>query len=113
MSKTDPGPSPRSARPTRLIEDTRHDPYRATQKLADPTGCPECGACFREGRWSWRAAPFDAPKALCPACQRVRDGYPAGFLDVAGEFLGAHADEIRGSCTTSRSANAPSIRSSA
>lgn len=91
------GDSPGSApRRDRLVEDTDHDPYRARGKLADPTGCPECGACVHEGRWTWRPAPADAPRVLCPACQRVRDDYPAGYLNLEGDFLREHRDEIRG-----------------
>jgi NMD protein affecting ribosome stability and mRNA decay len=66
--------------------------------LTEPTVCPECSAVFREGRWRWAAGPADAPRALCPACQRARDHYPAGFLQIQGDFLRAHRQEILQLC---------------
>jgi NMD protein affecting ribosome stability and mRNA decay len=82
----------------RLIRERNHDPYRAKEKLTEPTVCPECSAVFREGRWRWAAGPADAPRALCPACQRARDHYPAGFLQIQGDFLRAHRQEILQLC---------------
>ena len=35
----------------------REDSYRAGAKLHDPTVCPECGASFRKGRWTWGPSP--------------------------------------------------------
>jgi hypothetical protein len=96
MSTRGTDPTGRAPRRDRLVEDTDHDPYRARGKLADPTACPECGACFHEGRWTWRSAPADAAKALCPACRRIRDDYPGGYLTLEGDFLGEHGDEIHG-----------------
>ena len=82
MSRGTGNPAGRPARHDRLLEDERHDPYRDTGKLAEPTACPECSACYREGRWTWHAAPSDAAKALCPACRRIRDDYPGGYLTL-------------------------------
>jgi RecG-like helicase len=31
---------------------------------------------------------------MCPACQRVREKYPAGFLALSGRFLQEHQEEI-------------------
>jgi hypothetical protein len=86
----------RESRRDRLIQESRHDPYRERGKLAEPTACPECAAVFREGRWCWAAAPADAPRSLCPACQRIRDDYPAGHLTVNGAFAREHREEILG-----------------
>lgn len=35
-----------------------------------------------------------AEREACPACHRIRDQVPAGFLTLSGEFLGAHKEEI-------------------
>lgn len=94
MNQT-PAPG-RGRRRDRLIQDHEHDPYRSRRKPAEPTCCTACGAVFRDGRWRWGAAPADAQRELCPACHRIRDGYPAGFVTLAGEFAKAHRDEILG-----------------
>lgn len=80
----------------RLIREHEHDPYKSRKQLQDPTVCPDCGAVFREGRWRWAEGPADAPRSACPACQRVRDRYPAGIVTLAGGFLTAHREEILG-----------------
>jgi NMD protein affecting ribosome stability and mRNA decay len=80
----------------RLIGSPRHDPYRARSKPTEPTVCSECGATFREGRWTWAAGPADAPRQLCPACQRIRDDYPAGYVTLEGGFLAGHEQDILG-----------------
>jgi NMD protein affecting ribosome stability and mRNA decay len=49
---------------------------------------------FRKGRWDWAEVPQDAHKELCPACHRVKDRVPAGFLTIRGEFYTQHKDEI-------------------
>jgi NMD protein affecting ribosome stability and mRNA decay len=84
----------RAQRREQLQDDPRHDSYKAKGKLPDPTRCPECGAVFHKGRWTWGEAPRGAHDQLCPACQRIRDDYPAGYVSLGGEYLGAHRDEI-------------------
>jgi len=81
-------------RSDRLIQELDHDPYRSGLKLTEPTRCPDCGAVFHHGHWTWGDAPEEADEALCPACLRVRDRVPAGFLTVGGEFFREHRDEI-------------------
>lgn len=83
-----------TTRRDRLLVEPSHDPTRPQQKLSDPTVCPDCGACFREGRWTWRPGPADAPRKLCSACQRIREGYPAGFVSIRGAFARARQEEI-------------------
>lgn len=70
------------------------DAYKAYDKLPEPTLCSQCGAVFYEGRWQWRQAPANAHEAICPACHRIHDHYPAGFLTLKGEFFRAHREEI-------------------
>ena len=70
------------------------DPYRAAAKPPEPTVCPECKATFTEGRWTWEKAPADSNELLCPACQRIQDRFPAGYVTIKGEFLKEHREEI-------------------
>jgi NMD protein affecting ribosome stability and mRNA decay len=93
------GPAPGAdrgdrGRGDRLIQERVHDPYKTRSKLPEPTVCPECQAVFTQGRWSWTEVPAEANQTLCPACQRIRDRVPAGFLSLSGEFFQNHREEI-------------------
>ena len=79
----------------RLIQQRVHDPYKAQQKLTEPTMCPECHAVFSGGRWQWLtdiAKP--ANEKHCPACRRSAEKIPAGILTMYGKFLHDHRNEI-------------------
>lgn len=77
-----------------LYEELIHDSYKAGHKLREPTRCPDCGAVFQNGRWIWGTAPAAAHEERCPACHRIHDKFPAGFVALRGGFLGEHRDEI-------------------
>jgi hypothetical protein len=77
-----------------VFVEREHDPYHAKAKLAEPTVCPRCGAVFRQGRWQWAERPASPHAVLCPACQRLRDHYPAGYLTLEGDFFREHRDEV-------------------
>jgi len=70
------------------------DPYNARVKPPEPTTCPRCHALFVNGRWTWEEAPKDAHEQVCPACQRIHDRFPAGYVTIKGEFFAEHRDEI-------------------
>jgi NMD protein affecting ribosome stability and mRNA decay len=85
----------KQGRQDRLIQERVHDPYKIRQKPSEPTVCPECGVVFANGRWQWASdVPEEGERALCPACQRIRDRVPAGFLTLSGDFLAGHREEI-------------------
>jgi hypothetical protein len=46
------------------------------------------------GRWSWRAAPRGAAAGLCPACRRVRERQPAGYVRLLGAFARERQNEL-------------------
>lgn len=77
-----------------LLEGLGHDSYKAKAKLPEPTRCPDCGAVFRRGRWTWGEGPAGANEQVCPACRRIRDRFPAGHVTLAGRFFLEHRDEI-------------------
>ena len=77
-----------------IFQEQVHDAYKARGKLHEPTVCPQCGAVFTNGRWQWGQAAAGAHKETCPACHRVHDPFPAGFLTLQGEFFLSHSDEI-------------------
>lgn len=77
-----------------LRDELIHDAYQATRKYPDPTRCPDCGLVFRDGRWQQGAAGVDAHEAVCPACRRLHDDFPAGYVTLRGAYLAAHRDDI-------------------
>ena len=78
----------------RLLQEQVHDAYKSKGKLPEPSVCPQCGALFHDGRWQWGAAPAGAHQETCPACHRMHDQYPAGFLTLEGPFFQTHREEI-------------------
>jgi NMD protein affecting ribosome stability and mRNA decay len=79
----------RPARP----EDS-HDVYEPRRKLSEPSACSTCGALYRDGRWTWGDAPFEARPTECPACRRIADGYYGGSVMIHGAFALEHREEI-------------------
>lgn len=78
----------------RLLQEQVHDAYKIKGKLQEPTVCPQCGAVYHQGRWQRLAAPAGAQQHTCPACQRMHDDFPAGYVTLEGGFLAGHRDEI-------------------
>jgi hypothetical protein len=74
----------------RLVEEKVHDAYKLRGKLPEPTVCPQCGAVFHKGRWQW----LSKPPETCPACHRIRDHFPAGYVTMKGKLLKTHRDEL-------------------
>ena len=72
----------------------RTDSYRETKKVADPARCTRCGAAYLEGRWTWHQAPEGAAMLTCPACRRIEQHQPAGYVTLKGPFFAAHRKEV-------------------
>lgn len=78
----------------RLIQEKRHDTYKEEKKWSEPTSCTECNAVYTGGRWTWSEPPSNANMVLCPACQRISQNYPAGQLEIKGDFFQKQRGEI-------------------
>ena len=76
-----------------ILEELVHDSYKSKSKLS-PSHCEECGAVYRRGRWRWGQAARSSRATVCPACRRTRDGMPAGYVSLAGEYFRTHRDEV-------------------
>lgn len=94
MKPRTPSPGFRRKRRDRQIHELVHDSYQARSKPIEPTVCPDCGALFHKGRWQRLPKPAQARRAPCPACHRIRDRFPAGYVVLDGGFLSEHRDEV-------------------
>ena len=72
-----------------------NDAYKANEKLSEPTVCPKCSAVYHEGRWQWIDSPNNPRLKICPACKRIDDKFPAGFVTLEGDFFNKNCEEIR------------------
>jgi NMD protein affecting ribosome stability and mRNA decay len=77
-----------------MLDGASQDALRPAGKAASPLVCPGCGACFRRGRWTWAAAPAGAKKHRCPACTRIAQRFPSGYVSLAGAFFAQHRAEV-------------------
>lgn len=84
----------RMLRREQLLQELVHDSYKSKRKLPEPTRCPSCGATFHKGRWTWGKAPAGAHEHICPACHRIHDSFPAGYVTLSGAFFRQHREEI-------------------
>lgn len=63
--------------------------------------CTKCGVIYREKRWFMDPVELFRLKEdpsvgtiVCPACQKMADNVPGGFLTLSGEYLRKHEHEI-------------------
>jgi hypothetical protein len=84
----------RKDRKPRGLGEAREDSYLEVAKLPDPAYCPRCSAAYLKGRWTWAKIAAGAPPHKCPACRRVEDRFPAGYLTLKGPFFATHRREI-------------------
>jgi NMD protein affecting ribosome stability and mRNA decay len=78
----------------RALLEQEIDAYQAKAKLPEPSSCPQCGAVFHQGFWQWGSAANDEHSIICPACHRINDNVPAGFITLEGKFLKDHHEDI-------------------
>jgi NMD protein affecting ribosome stability and mRNA decay len=81
----------------------KQDPYALLKTSKGPTICWKCQAIYANKRWyideasaKKLAASPRTQKLVCPACQKIRDGYPEGIVTLKWSALRDHEAEIRG-----------------
>jgi NMD protein affecting ribosome stability and mRNA decay len=94
MTRPARDPASRIPQRHRTIQEYEHDTYKQKGKLKEPAACPQCGAVFHKGRWTWNERPPRAHEAVCPACHRINDKYPKGMLTLTGSYFAANRTEI-------------------
>jgi hypothetical protein len=94
--RSTPRPLPRAGRRRwgRAQLDAPQDPYKAIKKQHEPSVCPQCGAVYQHGRWHWSTRPADAHEAICQACHRINDHFPAGIVTLSGPLVDQHKAEM-------------------
>lgn len=80
----------------RQIKEVVHDPYQERYKPSGSSYCPTCGVVFSKGRWTWASQPSAAKSHTCPACRRIQDNFPAGYITLKGEYVVENLDMLVG-----------------
>jgi NMD protein affecting ribosome stability and mRNA decay len=77
------------------------DVYLPKRGAKEAALCKSCGALYRNKRWSVDEAELKKAKGeaginkiICPSCQRIEDGNPAGIITLSGGYLAEHAGDI-------------------
>ena len=81
-------------RKDKLIKRRRHRVYGSREKWPDPTLCTKCEALYSAGRWTWSKPSGEVNRTICPACRRIASNFPAGYIEIKGDFFEENRDEI-------------------
>lgn len=81
--------------------DTQTDSYMPRGAPAKVVVCPGCHALSTGKRWRLDEAAYaklregkTTREVFCPACEKIRDGYPSGQVTIKGTYLAEHREEI-------------------
>lgn len=81
--------------------DTQTDSYLPKGAPGKVVVCRGCHALSTGKRWILDEAAYakhlragTARQVFCPACEKMRDGYPGGQVTLKGPFLAEHREEI-------------------
>lgn len=80
----------------KLFKTDKTDPYLEAHRPGGSAQCPECGAKYHAGQWSWHAdaSHVSVENFVCPACRRIADRAVAGQVRLARAFLQKHREEL-------------------
>ncbi len=77
--------------------------HHSKKAMAEPAVCEVCKDVYADRRWSKPDATRQSEKhphfrpatvVVCPACKRIADKIPSGYVYLSGAFLTEHFDEI-------------------
>jgi NMD protein affecting ribosome stability and mRNA decay len=81
---------------------TSDDPYAPEIGLKEPALCQGCRAIYRHKRWQLEPEAVSEMQkdpgvqwVTCPACLKIAEHYPEGFVTLRGDYLWEHETEIR------------------
>ncbi|MEK7314115.1 MAG: BCAM0308 family protein [Deltaproteobacteria bacterium] len=82
---------------TKKAIDTAKDSYLPKGSQKGEAICKGCSAVYQNKRW--RMADVSEKKikrlsVLCPACKKIKDDFPGGYVTLKGDFLKEHKEEI-------------------
>jgi NMD protein affecting ribosome stability and mRNA decay len=85
-----------------LAEFNARDPYQPRLDPGEVAACTECHAVYQRRHWFFDHDTYiretmqpTTRMVLCPACQKIRDGYAEGQVTLRpSPFLNTHKDEI-------------------
>ncbi|NWF89296.1 MAG: ATPase [Ignavibacteriaceae bacterium] len=83
-----------SRRKDRLLKDQRKDAYLDQFSTRESSVCAKCNAVYTNGRWTWKTSEQTTTRTTCPACRRISDNYPAGYIEIKGNFFVQHSNDI-------------------
>jgi NMD protein affecting ribosome stability and mRNA decay len=87
------GRNPKKSRPRGVLS-RGPGVHKRSAKAAGGLVCRDCGVVQHRGRWFFGAPPLaELAAGRCPACQRVRERYPAGTLRLPAD-LSARRTEL-------------------
>jgi len=89
---------------TKKAIDTENDPYLLKGTPRGRAVCTGCACVYDDKHWALATKEESALKAesedfasvLCPACLRIKDGFPGGYVTLKGDYLREHKDEVFG-----------------
>ena len=82
--------------------DTETDPYIPSKSPSETGTCTRCHAIRKNKRWHFNEKEYAALREKkgasvpehCPACRKIKDGFPSGIVLLRGGYLHDHREEI-------------------
>ncbi len=95
------GKRERSYKQTYKKKTSTADPYLPRGASKKVSVCSGCRAVYMNKRWYADEALFisslgspDTVKMACPACLKIRDGFPGGIVTLKGDFVLPHKQDL-------------------